>query len=48
MRVVVTGATGNLGFELGWVPRHSAADAVAAFLSGARMRAGSDMPPLHR
>ena len=41
-------ATGRAESELGWVPRHSGADAVAAFLSGARMRAGSDMPPLHR
>ena len=34
--------------ELGWRPEHSAEDAVAAFLSGARLRAGSTMPPLHR
>ena len=41
-------ATDRAERELGWEPRHSGADAVAAFLSGARMRAGSDMPPLHR
>ena len=33
---------------LDWEPRHTAADAVAAFLSGATLRAGSDLPPLHR
>lgn len=33
--------------ELGWQPRHSAADALAALFSGAQMRAGSTMPPLH-
>jgi UDP-glucose 4-epimerase len=32
---------------LGWRPQHTAGEAVEAFLSGARMRAGSDMPPLH-
>jgi nucleoside-diphosphate-sugar epimerase len=34
--------------ELGWAPDHHAADAVAQMLDGARMRAGSGMPPLHR
>jgi len=33
--------------ELGWRPEHTAEEAVAAFLSGARLRAGSGMPPLH-
>jgi nucleoside-diphosphate-sugar epimerase len=33
--------------ELDWRPRHSGADALAALFSGARMRAGSTMPPLH-
>ena len=32
---------------LDWRPRHTAEEAVAAFLDGARMRAGSDLPPLH-
>ena len=34
--------------ELGWKPEHTAEEAVEAFLSGARMRAGNAMPPLHR
>jgi UDP-glucose 4-epimerase len=34
--------------ELGWMPRHTAFDAVSAFISGVVMRAGSDLPPLHR
>jgi UDP-glucose 4-epimerase len=34
--------------ELGWKPEHTAEEAVEAFLSGARMRGGSSMPPLHR
>jgi UDP-glucose 4-epimerase len=33
--------------ELEWHPRHSGADALAALFSGAQMRAGSTMPPLH-
>ena len=34
---------------LGWEPRHSSEDAVAAFLEGAFERAGSNsLPPLHR
>ncbi|MCR1785173.1 NAD-dependent epimerase/dehydratase family protein [Nocardioides carbamazepini] len=33
--------------ELDWQPRHTAADAVDAFLSGAAQSAGSGMPPLH-
>jgi UDP-glucose 4-epimerase len=41
-------ATGRAERELGWAPRHTAEDAVSAFLSGAAMRAGSDLPPLHR
>ncbi len=41
-------ATDRAEHELGWRPRHRAADAVSAFLDGARLRAGSDMPPLHR
>jgi nucleoside-diphosphate-sugar epimerase len=40
--------TGRAERELGWAPRHTAEDAVSAFLSGAAMRAGSDLPPLHR
>ena len=40
-------ATSRAREELGWVPQHSAADALAAFLSGARQQAGSTMPPLH-
>lgn len=41
-------ATERAERELGWKPRHSGAEAVAAFLDGARLRAGSDLPPLHR
>lgn len=33
--------------ELGWSPRHTAMDSVAAMLSGAAHSAGSQMPPLH-
>jgi len=33
--------------ELDWKPRHSGADALAALFSGAQMRAGSTLPPLH-
>jgi nucleoside-diphosphate-sugar epimerase len=40
-------ATERARSVLGWRPEHTAAQAVEAFLSGARMRAGSDMPPLH-
>lgn len=40
-------ATDRARTELGWEPRHSAADAVRAMLEGAAMRAGSQMPPLH-
>jgi nucleoside-diphosphate-sugar epimerase len=40
-------ATDRARSVLDWRPAHSAAEAVEAFLSGARMRAGSDMPPLH-
>ncbi|GAA0530903.1 NAD-dependent epimerase [Saccharopolyspora subtropica] len=32
--------------ELGWTPRHSATDAVAAFLRGLRASAGAQTPPL--
>jgi nucleoside-diphosphate-sugar epimerase len=41
-------ATDRAHADLGWRPRHTAEDAVGAFLSGAEQRAGSDMPPLHR
>ena len=41
-------ATAKAREELGWEPAHTAEDAVAAMLSGAAMRAGSTMPPLHR
>jgi len=34
--------------ELGWRPEHDAAHAVGQMLDGARLRAGSGMPPLHR
>jgi nucleoside-diphosphate-sugar epimerase len=40
-------ATDRAREELGWVPRHSAADALGAMFSGAYQRAGSTMPPLH-
>lgn len=40
-------ATDRARTELGWQPRHTAADAVEAFLSGAARSAGSGMPPLH-
>jgi UDP-glucose 4-epimerase len=39
--------TGRARAALDWKPEHSAQDAVAAFLDGARDRAGSDLPPLH-
>jgi nucleoside-diphosphate-sugar epimerase len=39
--------TGRAHRVLDWSPRHSAQDAVAAFLDGARLRGGSDLPPLH-
>ena len=32
--------------ELGWTPRHTAAEALTALLQGAASRAGSDLPPL--
>jgi len=32
--------------ELGWSPRHSALDAIQAFLEGLRAHAGMDTPPL--
>lgn len=32
--------------ELGWTPRHTARDAMAAFLEGLRTGAGRDTPPL--
>jgi nucleoside-diphosphate-sugar epimerase len=41
-------ATDRAEKELGWSPRHSAQDAITAFLDGARLRGGSDLPPLHR
>jgi UDP-glucose 4-epimerase len=41
-------ATAKAREELGWEPAHTAEDAVEAMLSGAEMRAGSTMPPLHR
>jgi hypothetical protein len=34
--------------ELGWSPRHSALDAIQAFLDGLREGAGMDTPPLAR
>lgn len=34
--------------ELGWSPRHSALDAIRAFLDGLREDAGMDTPPLAR
>ena len=34
--------------ELDWRPEHDAAQAVGQMLDGARMSAGSGMPPLHR
>ena len=40
--------TGRARDLLDWEPQHTARDAVAAFLSGASLRAGSDLPPLHR
>jgi UDP-glucose 4-epimerase len=40
-------ATDRARDELDWIPSHSAADALGAFFSGAHMRAGSTMPPLH-
>jgi UDP-glucose 4-epimerase len=33
--------------ELGWTAEHTAADAVAQLLDGARLHGGSGMPPLH-
>jgi len=41
-------ATTRARTDLDWSPEHGAEDAVAAFLDGARLRAGSGMPPLHR
>jgi UDP-glucose 4-epimerase len=32
--------------ELGWTPRHTAADALLELLDGMRERAGEDTPPL--
>jgi UDP-glucose 4-epimerase len=40
-------ATAKAREELDWEPAHTAEDAVTAMLSGAAMRAGSTMPPLH-
>lgn len=40
-------ATDRARAELDWEPRHTAAEAVEAFLSGAAQSAGSGMPPLH-
>ncbi len=41
-------STARAEAELGWSPRHSARDAVAAFLDGHRLKAGSEsLPPLH-
>ncbi|WP_460786825.1 hypothetical protein [Nocardioides maradonensis] len=40
-------STARARAELGWSPRHTAADAVSAFLSGAAQSAGSQLPPLH-
>ncbi|HXV94451.1 MAG TPA: NAD-dependent epimerase, partial [Pseudonocardia sp.] len=34
--------------ELGWTPRHTALDALRAFLDGLRTGAGMDTPPLAR
>jgi UDP-glucose 4-epimerase len=34
------------GEELGWAPRHSAADALLELLDGMREGAGLDTPPL--
>ncbi|EID53074.1 NAD-dependent epimerase/dehydratase family protein [Saccharomonospora xinjiangensis] len=38
--------TGRARTELGWQPRHTAAEAVAEFLTGLRERAGEQTPPL--
>ncbi len=40
-------ATDRARAELDWAPRHTAAEAIEAFLSGAAASAGSGMPPLH-
>ena len=40
-------ATDRARDELDWKPKHNAADALGALFSGAHMRAGSTMPPLH-
>jgi UDP-glucose 4-epimerase len=40
-------ATDRAREVLGWKPEHSAEDAVGAFFSGAELRAGNAMPPLH-
>lgn len=40
-------ATDRARAELDWRPRHTAEEAVEAFLSGAARSAGSGMPPLH-
>jgi nucleoside-diphosphate-sugar epimerase len=38
--------TGRARTELGWTPRHTATDALAAFLTGLREGAGDATPPL--
>jgi hypothetical protein len=38
--------TSRIRSELGWTPRHSAADALLELLAGIRDRAGGDTPTL--
>ncbi|GAA3535263.1 NAD-dependent epimerase/dehydratase family protein [Nocardioides daeguensis] len=40
-------ATDRAHADLDWQPRHTGAEAVEAFLSGAAQSAGTGMPPLH-
>jgi len=40
--------TGRIRSELGWVPRHSAGEALLELLEGLRDRAGAPTPPLSR
>jgi UDP-glucose 4-epimerase len=37
---------GRARTELGWSPRHTAVEAIRAFLDGLRAGAGKDTPPL--
>ena len=48
LRHVPVLSTARASRELDWHPSHDAADAVGQMLDGARLRGGSDMPPLHR